>query len=240
MKKLWPLFVLFLAILPMTAAHAVIVDNRVPTTRPQITMSFAPLVKQVAPAVVNIYAQRLVQQRLSPLFEDPVFRQFFGSGLPQGFSKQRLENSLGSGVIVRPDGMIVTSNHVIRDADQIRVVLADRREFDATLVTVDEHSDLAILHVDTKGENLPFLELKDSDEAQIGDLVLAIGDPFGVGQTVTSGIISAMAHTAVASGDLDYFIQSRHRFCRAVEYGESCSERGGRRQEKYRAPMAWC
>jgi len=180
----------------------------VPQSRPQITLSFAPLVKQVAPAVVNIYTQRVVQQRVSPLFQDPFFRQFFGAQLPPGLSRQRMENSLGSGVIVKPDGLIVTSNHVIRGADQIRVVLSDRREFDAKLVAADEHSDLAVLRVETKGEKLPYLELGDSDAAQVGDLVLAIGDPFGVGQTVTSGIISAMAHTSIASSDNNYFIQT--------------------------------
>src|SRR5262249_9179623 len=152
--------------------------------------------------------QRKVQQRISPLFSDPFFQQFFGGGLPQGFTRERLENSLGSGVVIKPDGLIVTSNHVIAGADQIRVVLADRREFDAAVLTADEHSDLAVLRIDTKGEKLPFIELKDSDEAEVGDLVLAIGDPFGVGQTVTSGIISAMAHGAVGSSDLDYYIQT--------------------------------
>ena len=180
----------------------------VPQSKTQINLTFAPLVKQVAPAVVNIYTKRLVQQRISPLFADPLFRQLFEGSLPQGFARQRLENSLGSGVIVKPDGLIVTSNHVIQGADQVRVVLYDRREYDATVVTSDEHSDLAILRVDVKGEKLPFLELKDSDEAEIGDLVLAIGDPFGVGQTVTSGIISAIAHAPVGSSDLDYFIQT--------------------------------
>jgi len=180
----------------------------IPQSRQQITLSFAPLVKQVAPAVVNIYTEKKVQQRMSPLFDDPLFRQFFGNALPPGFSRERLENSLGSGVIIRTDGVIVTSNHVIAGADQIRVVLADRREFDAHLITADEHSDLALLQVETRGEKLPWLELKDSDEAEIGDLILAIGDPFGVGQTVTSGIISAVAHGAVGSSDLNYFIQT--------------------------------
>jgi serine protease Do len=166
------------------------------------------LVKQVTPAVVNIYAERLVRQHVSPLFDDPIFRQFFGDALPQGMSRQRMENALGSGVIVRPDGLIVTSRHVIADADQIRVVLSDRREFDAKVIMNDEHADLAILRIDTKGETFPFLELKDSDEAQVGDLVLAIGNPFGVGQTVTMGIISALIHKSAGSSDLGYSIQT--------------------------------
>ncbi len=202
-------FIVALALVAgLMSASGVHAADAVPQTREQITLSFAPLVKQTAPAVVNIYTQRVVQQRVSPLFADPMFSQMFGNMLPPGFSHERLENSLGSGVVVRPDGLIVTSNHVIRDADQIRVVLSDHREFDATVVTTDEHSDLAVLRVDTKGENLPYLELKDSDDAQIGDLVIAIGNPFGVGKTVTSGIISAVTHAAVGSSDLNYFIQT--------------------------------
>jgi serine protease Do len=183
-------------------------DPVVPQSRAQISLSFAPLVKQVTPAVVNIYTQKLVRQGMSPLFDDPFFSQFFGGTLPQGMSRERMENSLGSGVIVRSDGLIVTSRNVIADADQIRVVLSDRREFDAKLMMSDEHADLAILRIDAKGETFPYLELKDSDEAQVGDLVLAIGNPFGVGQTVTMGIISALTHKAVGSGDLGYFIQT--------------------------------
>lgn len=181
----------------------------VPQSRPQISLTFAPLVKQATPAVVNIYARRQIEQRvISPLFDDPFFRRFFQDLSPTGNLRKRLENSLGSGVIVRSDGVIVTSNHVVKGADEIRVALSDRREFDAQVVTIDEHSDLAVLRIDTKGENLPYLELKDSDDAQVGDLVLAIGNPFGVGQTVTSGIISALARAAVGSSQLDYFIQT--------------------------------
>jgi len=199
----------FVAILLTVVATPPAYAEPIPQSRPQITLSFAPLVKEVAPAVVNIYAQKKVQQRvMSPLLDDPFFRRFFEGAMPPGFSRQRLENSLGSGVIVRANGLIVTSNHVIEGADQIRVVLADRREFDATVMLADDHSDLAVLRIDAKNENLPYLELKDSDEAQVGDLVIAIGDPFGVGQTVTSGIISALARTAVGTSDLDYFIQT--------------------------------
>src|SRR5262249_28125605 len=152
-----------LAVLPQSG-----VAETVPQSREQIRLSYAPLVKQVAPAVVNIYTQRVVQQRASPLFEDPFFRQFFGNMAPQGLDRKRMENSLGSGVVVRSDGLIVTSNHVIQGADQIRVVLSDRREFDASIMTADDHSDLAVLHVETKGEKLPFIELRDSDEAEVG------------------------------------------------------------------------
>jgi len=191
----------------MGSAHAEALV--VPQTHPQVTLSFAPLVKQASPAVVNIYARRKIQQHeISPLIDDPFFRRFFQDMAPGGLQRQRIENALGSGVLVRTDGMIVTSNHVIQGADEIRVALADRREFDAHLITSDERSDLAVLRIDTKGENLPFLELKNSDDVQVGDLVLAIGNPFGVGQTVTSGIISAIARAAVGSSDLDYFIQT--------------------------------
>jgi len=201
------IILLVLVVMPFAPAFAE--TPAVPQSRQQITLSFAPLVKQVAPAVVNIYAQKKVQQRvMSPLLDDPFFRRFFEGAMPPGFSRERLENSLGSGVVVRASGMIVTSNHVIAGADQIRVVLADRREFDATVMLSDDRSDLAVLRIDTKNEALPYLELKDSDEAQVGDLVLAIGDPFGVGQTVTSGIISAMARTSISTNDLDYFIQT--------------------------------
>jgi len=206
MKTLFAFIFLFLSLLvcaPDTRAEPV-----VPQSRAQVTLSFAPLVKQVTPAVVNIYTQKKVLQRVSPLFGDPFFRQFFGNTLPHGMTRERMEHSLGSGVIVRADGLIVTSRHVIADADQIRVVLSDRREFDAKVVMTDEHADLALLRVDFKGETLPFLELKDSDDAQVGDLVLAIGNPFGVGQTVTMGIISALTHKAIGAGDIGYFIQT--------------------------------
>src|ERR1700735_1636385 len=133
MKKLTLILAVFLSV--SAGAQAQTLPAAVPQSRSQITLSFAPLVKQVAPAVVNIYTQRKVQQRMSPLFDDPLFQQFFGGALPPGFSRERLENSLGSGVIVKPDGVIVTSNHVIEGADQIRVGLADRREFDASVLT---------------------------------------------------------------------------------------------------------
>ena len=190
----------------MLASAAMAQD--VPQSRQQVTLSFAPLVKQTAPAVVNIYTRRMARQRTMPAFQDPIFQQFFGGAVPPGMSRERLENSLGSGVIVRPDGVVVTSNHVISGAEEIRVVLSDRREFDASVLTVDEHSDLAFLRIDPKGERLPYLELKDSDQAEVGDLVLAIGNPYGVGQSVTNGIISAITHRAVAGSDLDYFIQT--------------------------------
>src|SRR6185369_3467303 len=120
----------------------------------------------------------------------------------------RIQNSLGSGVIVRDDGLVVTNNHVIEGADQIRIVLNDNREFEAKVVAAEDRLDLALLKLDAKGEKLPVLKLRDSDDLEVGDLVLAIGNPFGVGQTVTSGIVSGLARTNTGIGDLGYFIQT--------------------------------
>ncbi|HXQ42560.1 MAG TPA: Do family serine endopeptidase [Candidatus Udaeobacter sp.] len=181
----------------------------VPKSEAEITFSFAPVVKQVAPAVVNIYTRKVVESRAaSPFFNDPFFQQFFGGQFDFGIPQQRVLSSLGSGVIVGADGLIVTNNHVIQDSDQITVVLNDRREFPAKVVTADERIDLALLRIDTGGMKLPTLPLADSDQLQVGDLVLAIGDPFGVGQTVTSGIISALARTQVGISDYGFFIQT--------------------------------
>ena len=181
-----------------------------PSNRTQLTYSYAPVVQRVAPAVVNIYTKKIVQQRLfGPMMDDPLFRRFFeGLGGEGGLTRQRMENSLGSGVIVAASGLIVTSNHVIAGADEITVVLSDRREFPATLLSTDERTDLAVLRIDPKSEALPFVELRDSDDIEVGDLVLAIGNPFGVGQTVTSGIVSALSRTGVSINDLNYFIQT--------------------------------
>lgn len=186
-------------------------DRRVPESRSEVQLSFAPLVEKAAPAVVNIYARKIVRQRqMTPLFDDPFFRRFFGEfGFRmEGPPRQRQQNALGSGVIVRPDGLIVTNLHVIEGADEIRVVLADRREFDAEIVATDDKTDLAILRVDPGGNALPALELRDSDELKVGDLVLAIGNPFGVGQTVTSGIVSALSRSIGGGDKLRSFIQT--------------------------------
>ena len=183
--------------------------KEVPSTQAEVQLSFAPLVKKVAPAVVNIYSRKVVRSRaVSPLFDDPFFRRFFGENFPFGGSRERVQSSLGSGVIVDAKGLIVTSHHVIKGADEITVALADRREFEATVVLADERTDLAVLRIDTGAEKLPFMKLRDSDDLEVGDLVLAIGNPFGVGQTVTSGIVSALARTAVGVADYRYFIQT--------------------------------
>jgi len=175
-------------------------DRVVPRSLEEIQLSYAPLVEEVAPAVVNIYTQRVVAtRRVNPLFDDPFFERFFGPAFPE-MPRERIENSLGSGVVVSPDGVIVTNLHVIRGSDQITVALADRREFEATIVGADEATDLAVLRIDTEQAELPFLQLGDSDAARVGDIVLAIGNPYGVGQTVTSGIISAQARTGLRGG----------------------------------------
>ena len=183
----------------------------VPQSREQVTLSFAPLVKAASPAVVNIYTKRKVSQRplLSPLFNDPLFKRFFGEGFGfRGMPRERVQNSLGSGVIVDEDGLIVTNYHVIKGADEITVVLFDRREFPARIVLQDERTDLTVLRIDTGGERLPALPIGDSDAVEVGDLVLAIGNPFGVGRTVTSGIVSALARTNTGISDYSFFIQT--------------------------------
>ncbi len=196
-------FGLFAFVAPPGAAQSV------PQSRDQIKLSYAPLVKIAAPAVVNIYAKRLVRrQGRASLFDDPIFNRLFGDFPFKGFSRERMENSLGSGVIVRAGGLIVTNNHVIDKAQEITVVLSDRREFGAQVVVADKRTDIAVLKVETNGEKLPFLDLGDSDALEVGDLVLAVGNPFGVGQTVTSGIVSALARTSVDISDFRSFIQT--------------------------------
>ncbi len=180
----------------------------VPQSSQQVKLSYAPVVENAAPAVVNIYTKRIVKSRQSALFNDPIFRRFFGDSFSFGMPQERVQGSLGSGVIVRPDGVIVTNNHVIEGADEITVVLADRREFEASVILADERTDLAILQIDPTGERLPVLPFANSDDVLVGDIVLAIGNPFGVGQTVTSGIVSASARTQRGINDFGFFIQT--------------------------------
>jgi Do/DeqQ family serine protease len=181
-----------------------------PDNREQVMLSFAPLVRAASPAVVNVFTRKAVRNRgpASPLFNDPFFRRFFGEALGPIQPRERVENSLGSGVIVRPDGLIVTNFHVIEGADEITVVLSDRREFEAKILREDERTDLAILKIDAGDETLPSIALSDSDDLEVGDLVLAIGNPFGVGKTVTSGIVSGLARTQVGISDFNFFIQT--------------------------------
>jgi Do/DeqQ family serine protease len=175
--------------------------RQVPTSQMEVQLSYAPVVAETAPAVVNIFTSRTVQRRQTT--GSDFFDRMFGMGrAPQ----ERVENSLGSGVIVRADGIVVTNAHVIRGADELRVVLNDRREFDATVIAKDEDLDIAVLQFDTRGEKLPTLRLQQDGDREIGDIVLAIGNPFGVGQTVTSGIISALGRTNVSNSSS--FIQT--------------------------------
>ena len=185
-------------------------DQRLtPINAGEVTMSFAPLVKRTAPAVVNVYAKTIErQQAQGGPFDDPLFRQLFGLGGGFGPQRERVATSLGSGVIVDPTGIIVTNNHVIKNGTDIRVALADKREFSAKIILADERTDLAVLKIDVGDESLPALTLGNSDDLEVGDLVLAIGDPFGVGQTVTSGIVSALARTSVGASDYQFFIQT--------------------------------
>ena len=190
----------FLLAAPFTSSYAQ--TTVVPTSQVEIQLSFAPLVKQVAPSVVNVYAARKPRQR-SPFAGDPFFERFFGG---RGRS-QRDQNSLGSGVIVDASGIIITNHHVIKDADEVKIALSDGREFEAEIILSDEASDLAVLKTLEEG-NFKAIEIGNSENAFVGDLVLAIGNPFGVGQTVTSGIISAVARSTKGVGDFGFFIQT--------------------------------
>jgi Do/DeqQ family serine protease len=181
-------------------------DRRVPNSLAEVRLSYAQVVKRAAPAVVNVYAAKTVANR-NPLLEDPVFRRFFG--MPgMGGPGEQVQRSLGSGVLVDASGLVVTNNHVIEGADQVKVSLADKREFEAEIVLKDSRSDLAVLRIKNQGEQFAALEFSDSDALLVGDLVLAIGNPFGVGQTVTHGIVSAVARTQVGITDYQFFIQT--------------------------------
>ncbi|MGB3723726.1 MAG: Do family serine endopeptidase [Pacificimonas sp.] len=175
--------------------------RRLPGSQEEVMLSYAPLVQEVAPAVVNIYTARRVQQRVNPFFD-----QFFGRGRMS--APPRTQQSLGSGVIVGEDGLVITNNHVVQGAEEILVALADRREYKAELVFTDAQLDLALLRVDTGGTPLPKVDLGDSERTEVGDIVVAIGNPFGVGQTVTNGIISAVARTGVGISDYQFFLQT--------------------------------
>lgn len=181
--------------------------RQVPETREQITLSFAPLVKRTAASVVNVYGARVEKRPQNPFMDDPFFRRFFGDG-GFGVPRERVQRSLGSGVVVDAGaGLVVTNNHVIENMSEVKVAFADKREVEATILLRDPRTDLAVLKVsDTK--NLTAIDLADTDELQVGDIVLAMGNPFGVGQTVTQGIVSALARTQIGVGDAQSFIQT--------------------------------
>ncbi|HJZ20855.1 MAG TPA: DegQ family serine endoprotease [Bradyrhizobium sp.] len=179
-------------------------ERRVPGSSADIRLSYAPILQRVQSAVVNVYAAKVVQNH-NPLLDDPIFRRFFG--VP-GQQREQVQRSLGSGVMVDPSGLVVTNNHVIEGADQVKVSLPDKREFEAEIVLRDSRSDLAVLRLKDTKEKFPTLDFDNSDELQVGDIVLAIGNPFGVGQTVTHGIISALARNHVGITDYQFFIQT--------------------------------
>ncbi|MFT6458772.1 trypsin-like peptidase domain-containing protein [Pseudophaeobacter arcticus] len=193
--------------LALAAVNPVQAATRVPQSQAEISLGFAPLVKQAAPAVVNIYAKivRQAQHQRSPFMNDPFFEDFF-----RNFSnpRPRVESSLGSGVILSEDGIVVSNYHVVAMATEIRVVTTDKREYVARVILADQAADLAILQLED-AEGLPFLNLRNSDEVEVGELALAIGNPFGVGQTVSSGIVSGLARSGTASGEgFGYYIQT--------------------------------
>ncbi|MGV8856180.1 MAG: Do family serine endopeptidase [Devosia sp.] len=179
----------------------------VPSSDGQVKLSFAPVVKAVSPSVVNVYATHIEQQAASPFANDPFFSRFFGQGQLQ--TRPRESQALGSGVIVDAGGVILTNRHVIENATDVRIALSDGREFAVDVVIEDAQTDLAVLRVRTPGDAVfPAITFADSDSLAVGDLVLAIGNPFGVGQTVTSGIVSALARTGVERSDYEFFIQT--------------------------------
>lgn len=180
--------------------------QQVPQSQAQMQLSFVPLVKEATPAVVNIYAKIMAQPRRTPLQRDPFFERFFRDPFAE---KPRVQNSLGSGVILSDDGIVVSNYHVVGMATEIRVVLNDRREFSARVLLGDKDADLAILQIEAP-EPLPFLTLRQSETVEVGELALAIGNPFGVGQTVSSGIVSGLARSGAGGGNsgLGYFVQT--------------------------------
>ncbi len=191
-------------LLALAAAPAAAQLKTVPTDPEQVHLSFAPLVNRARPAVVNVYASRVETMPKNPLFDDPVYRRFFGQ---QGQQNSRTAQSLGSGVIVDSSGLVVTNHHVIEGMTAVRIALSDHREFDAEIVLRDPRTDLAVLKIKSD-QKFPVLDLGDSDAIEVGDFVIAIGNPFGVGQTVTQGIVSALARTQIGINDYGFFIQT--------------------------------
>src|SRR5712672_442869 len=204
---------LCLGALAGTAHPAAAQDRRVPASPAELRLSYAPIVQRVQPAVVNVYAAKMVQNH-NPFMDDPIFRRFFG--LPGG-QQEQLQRSLGSGVMVDPSGLVVTNNHVIEGADQVKVSLSDKREFEAEIVLKDSRTDLAVLRLKDSHERFPTLDFANSDELLVGDVVLAIGNPFAVGDGLPHAkriadrkhdVISALARTQVGITDYQFFIQT--------------------------------
>ncbi|MEL6373789.1 MAG: Do family serine endopeptidase [Pseudomonadota bacterium] len=192
----------------MMASERSYAQRAVPPDRATIAYSFAPIVKRVRPAVVNVYVRHRLRTARNRWPNNRAYSRFFRDQM--GMPRERVHNSLGSGVIVSASGIVVTNHHVINSSGEtaIKVALADRREFDARVMVQDPASDLAVLQIIGGDGKFPFLEFEDSDALEVGDLVLAIGNPFGVGQTVTSGIISALARSKVSKTGTQVFIQT--------------------------------
>ncbi len=218
MKKLWLIFAQSATIaLGVMLALSVLqpdwlkgVSNKVvvvkESTEPpagKATLSYQTAVRKATPAVVNIFTEKTVRKPQNPFMNDPLFRQFFGDRFPDQVEKNA---SLGSGVVVSSKGYILTNHHVVDGADEIQVAFANGKTLPATIVGSDPDTDLAVLKVDA--DNLPSITFGDSDKAQVGDVVLAIGDPFGVGQTVTMGIISALGRSQLGINTFEDFIQT--------------------------------
>src|SRR4051812_27182550 len=196
-----------LAVAIAVTSPAAAQDRRVPTTSTELRLSYAPVVQKAAPSVVNVYAAKTMAAARNPFMDDPFFRRFFGGG-GGGMPQEQVQRSLGSGVIVDASGLVMTNNHVIEGANEVKIALADKREFEAEIVLKDARTDLAVLRVKDGREKFTAIDLGNSDELQVGDVVLAVGNPFGVGQTVTHGIVSALARTQVGITDYQFFIQT--------------------------------
>src|ERR1041385_6113806 len=206
MLRFQPVVAAFIALFAtLSRSSAAAQDRRVPSSPAELRLSYAPIVQRVQPAVVNVYAAKTVQNR-NPLLDDPIFRRFFG--VPGNKQPEQMQRSLGSGVMVDSSVLVATNNHVIEGADQVKISLADKREFEAEIVLKDSRTDLAVLRIKDGREKFATLDFANSDELVVGDIVLAIGNPFGVGQTVTHGIISALARTQVGITDYQFFIQT--------------------------------
>ena len=204
--KIGPVIVLSLAIASgLVAPVSAQAQKQVPQSNAEMTLSFAPVVKKAAPAVVNVYASRTQKVQRNPLFDDPVFQQFFGAA--PSTPRSQTMRSLGSGVVVDPSGLVVTNYHVIDQMTDVKVALSDQSEYPAQIVLRDQRNDLAVLKIKGDGP-FPTMEMGDSDHVEVGDIALAIGDPFGVGQTVTQGIVSALARTNVAQGVSAFYLQT--------------------------------
>jgi serine protease Do len=186
-----------------------VAQNALPVSLGNFANGFSAVIKPALPAVVNIRTSKMVKAQAnqsSPFFNDPMFRQFFGDQFGGGKPHAEREQALGSGVIVTPDGTILTNNHVIDGASDIKVYLSDKREFKAKLVGADPKTDIAVLKIEASG--LPTLPLGDSSQLNVGDLIFAIGDPFGIGETATMGIVSATGRGQLGIEDYENFIQT--------------------------------